>query len=178
MHKLPLSFVRSLGCSAIACGLTVVTGCGEAPKPTTETVHHEGDGHAEHGEHAAGHPEEGPHNGHLIELGKEEYHAELLHDDATHTITLYVLDGAAKKAVPLTEKELTVNLVVAGKPTQYKIPAKPQTDDPSGQSSRFELVDKTLCEALDEPTSKARLMLTIAGKHYSGDMAHEEHDQH
>ena len=82
----------------------------------------------------------------------------------------------AKKMVPVAEKELTINLVAGGKPTQFKIPATPQSDDPSGQSSRFELVDETLCEALDDPKSKARLMLTIAGKQFSGDMAHEDHD--
>ena len=174
MRLLSSLFVRSLGTSAIAWGLTFTTGCGEATKPAAETAHHEGDGHAEHDE--AGHPEEGPHNGHLIELGKEEYHAELVHDDATHTITLYLLDGSAKKMVPVAEKELTINLVAGGKPTQFKIPATPQSDDPSGQSSRFELVDETLCEALDDPKSKARLMLTIAGKQFSGDMAHEDHD--
>jgi hypothetical protein len=172
MRSSPLSLVHALGCLAIAGGLTVTTGCGEATKPATPAVHHEADGHHDHG---AGHPEAGPHNGHLIELGKEEYHAELLHDDATHTITLYMLDGAAKKAVPLAEKELTINLVVARKPTQFKIPAVPQTDDPNGQSSRFELVDETLCKALDEPKSKARLMVTIDGKQFSGDMAHHDH---
>jgi hypothetical protein len=176
MRFLSSLFVRSLGCSAIACGLTFATGCGEASKPAAETAHREGDGHAEHDAHESGHPEEGPHNGHLIELGKEEYHAELVHDDATHTITLYLLDGSAKKMVPIAEKELTINLVADGKPTQFKIPATPQSDDPSGQSSRFELVDETLCEALDDPKSKARLMLTIAGKQFSGDMAHEDHD--
>lgn len=168
--------VRSLWPSAIACGLTLTLGCGEAPKPATETVHHEGDGHTDHGAPEAGHPEAGPHNGHLIELGKEEFHAELLHDDATHTITLYVLDGSATKMIPLAEKELTINLVADGKPTQFKIPATPQADDPSGQSTRFELVDETLCKALDDPKSKARLMLTIDGKQFSGDMAHHDHD--
>ena len=112
MRLLSSLFVRSLGSSAIACGLTFTTGCGEATKPAAETAHHEGDGHAEHDE--AGHPEEGPHNGHLIELGKEEYHAELVHDDATHTITLYLLDGSAKKMVPVADKELTINLVADG----------------------------------------------------------------
>lgn len=168
-----LSLVRYFGSLAIACGIAFTAGCGDGNKTAEKSGHHEGDGHKED-EH--GHPEEGPHNGHLIELGKEEYHAELLHDDAAHKITLYILDGAAKKSVPLAEKELTVNVLVADKPTQFKIPAVPQADDPSGQSSRFELVNEALCEALDDPKSKGRLSLSIAGKPFSGDMAHEEHD--
>lgn len=182
MRSFCVPLVRSLGYSAVTCGLAVMTGCGEATKPAAkpapEIGHHEGDGHADHDAHATGHPEAGPHNGHLIELGKEEYHAELLHDDATHTITLYMLDGSAKKMVPVAEKDLTVNLVVEGKPTQFKIPATPQPDDPSGQSSRFELVDETLCKSLDDPKSKARLVVTIDGKQFSGDMAHGDHDHH
>ena len=34
----------------------------------------------------------------LIELGKEEYHAELVHDDASHTATIYLLNAHAERA--------------------------------------------------------------------------------
>ena len=34
-------------------------------------------------EHEHDHPSEGPHHGSLIELGKEAYHAELVHDEKT-----------------------------------------------------------------------------------------------
>lgn len=170
-------------CSRIACtllfGLAMTTGCGteSAKKPTAEAEHHDGDGHKE-GEAGHGHAEEGPHKGQLIELGKEEYHGELLHDDAAHKITIYLLDGAAKKSVPVAEAALTVNVVVDGKPAQFKLPAVPQTDDPAGQSSRFELTDHMLCEALDDPKSKGRLNVTIAGKQFSGELSHEEHADH
>jgi hypothetical protein len=170
------SFFRYFGFLAIACGLVFTTGCGNGKKGE-KAEHHEGDGHKEGEKGHGGHAEEGPHNGHLIELGKEEYHVEMIHDDAAHKITLYVLDGAAKKSVPITERELTVNLLVADKPAQFKIPALPQADDPNGQSSRFELVNEPLCEALDDPKSKARLSLNISGKLFSGDMAHEEHGE-
>ncbi len=53
----------------------------DAPPPATVDVH--------------SHPTEGPHHGTLIELGKEEYHAELVHDDKM--VTIYILDSAAKK---------------------------------------------------------------------------------
>jgi hypothetical protein len=66
--------------------------------------------------HVHAHPTEGPHHGALIELGREDYHAELVHDDATNTVTIYMLDGAAKDAVAIDAKQLTVNLLVGGKP--------------------------------------------------------------
>ncbi|MBN8624735.1 MAG: hypothetical protein J0M17_04515 [Planctomycetes bacterium] len=160
-------------------GSVMLTGCGrEADKHATKDGEHRpGDGHAA-GEAGHEHPSEGPHKGHLIELGKEEYHAELLHDDSAHRITVYLLDGAGKKAVAIPEKELTVNAIAEGKPAQFKLLATPQKDDPSGSASKFELVDHALCEALDDPNSKGRLTVTIAGKQYSGDMAHDEHDDH
>jgi hypothetical protein len=34
-----------------------------------------------------------------VELGNEEYHVEVTHDAAS--VTLYVLDSSAKKAVPI-----------------------------------------------------------------------------
>ena len=44
-----------------------------------------------HAGHA--HPTHGPHQGDLIELGNEEYHAELLHEE--DSVTIYILNGAA-----------------------------------------------------------------------------------
>lgn len=160
---------------ALTAGSSMIAGCGK--HATEKGEHHAGDGHKE-GEAGHGHPSEGPHKGHLIELGKEEYHAELLHDDAAHRITVYLLDGAGKNAVSISEKELVVNAISGGKPVQFKLPATPHAGDPAGQASKFELVDHALCEALDDPKSKGRLNVTIGGKQYSGEMSHEEHDDH
>ena len=133
---------------------------------------------AAHGHAEGGHPEEGPHHGHLIELGNEEYHAELIHDDATHKVTIYLLDGAAKKAVAIPDKELSLNLVFAGKPQSYKLAALAQAEDAAGQSSRFELTSKELCDALDDEKTSGRLNVNIAGKPYSGSVTHAGHDDH
>ena len=75
---------------AITClSLASFVGCNDsavkAPAPAaTGEQHVEGDGH-DHG-----HASEGPHHGHLIELGEEEYHAELTHDDATGKVRLFL----------------------------------------------------------------------------------------
>lgn len=162
---------------ALCLSLTALWGCGgNSPStPTADKEHHEGDGHA-HGKEE--HGEEGPHHGHLIELGKEEYHLELTHDEATKTVAVYVLDSGAKNAVPIAETEIILNLAVNGKPAQAKLAASPQPGDPAGQSSRFSLTDEKLLEALEAPKTTGRINLTIAGKPYSGSIEHHEHGEH
>jgi hypothetical protein len=155
--------------SLLVISLTLL-GCGtNAPNPKPNEVNHGK-------EPAHAHPSEGPHHGHLIELGKEEYHAELTHDDATHTVTVYLLDGAAKKSVPIEEKELTLNMVVDGKPSQFKLAAMPEDSDPEGQASRFSLSDEGLLEAVESEKATGRLTVKIKGKSYSGNVEHQEHD--
>jgi hypothetical protein len=165
----------AFGCCVL---LLAQAGCWKPNAPGAGTAAVDGDadddhGHG-HGEHD--HPEEGPHHGSLIELGKEEYHAELVHDDTAHKVTIYLLDGAAKKAVAIADKEIGVNLVIAGKPQQFKLPAAPQTEDAAGSSSRFELTSKEFCEALDDEKTTGRLNLSIAGKPYAGEITHGGHD--
>jgi hypothetical protein len=162
---------------AILCALIAavgLAGCTAETKqaPTAEGEHHEGDGH----EHA--HPEEGPHHGHLIELGNEEYHAELTHDDATKTVTIYLLGKDAVTAVTIADAEIVLNLVTAGKPLQVKLAAAPQDSDPAGQSSRFTIVDEAVLEALEAPETTGRLNVTIADTPYVGEIEHHEHGDH
>jgi hypothetical protein len=172
-----------------------MAGCTDnsAPAPQDE-AHHPGDGHDhgkeagdnhahdhdhEHGhDHAAGHPEEGPHHGHLIKLGEEEYHAELTHDDATQTITLYLLGADAKTAVAIADAEILLNLVTEGQPLQLKLAAAPQASDPTGESSRFTIIDAAGLASLEAPATTGRLNVTIADTPYSGTVQHHEHGDH
>jgi hypothetical protein len=128
--------------------------------------------------HEHGHGEEGPHHGQLIELGEEEFHAELMHDDANQKVTVYVLDHKAQAGVPIGASEIMVNLIVSGKPIQFAIPAVPDSSDPSGKSSRFELANKDLSDALDSKDMVARLSLTIEGKAYTGMIGPHDHEGH
>ncbi len=61
------------------------------------------------------HSSEGPHHGTLVELGKEEYHAEVVH--AGDVVTVYILDARAEKAVPIEATEVTINVLHDGKRT-------------------------------------------------------------
>jgi len=129
--------------------------------------HEEGDGH----DHAA----EGPHGGSLIELGAEEYHAELVHDEAAGTVAIYVLDSAAKNSVAIDATELLVNVKHDGKGEQFKLAASPDSSDPTGKSSRFVSSDGELVADLDHEHAAAELVAEINGKQYRGAIEHH-HD--
>lgn len=156
--------------SLAACGLVFTFGCGTPAEKKEKADTHD--------EHAHDHPSEGPHGGHLIELGDEEYHAELAHDEATKTVAIYILDSKAKTAVPIAETELTLNLVVDGTPQQAKLAAAPQDGEAEGKSSRFTIVDEGLLKTLEGPKTTGRLNVTIEGKPYTGEIMHEAHDDH
>ncbi|MEM6467986.1 MAG: hypothetical protein AAF802_00345 [Planctomycetota bacterium] len=132
------------------------------------------DAHAGHG-----HPSEGPHHGDLIELGNEEYHAEILHDEDAGTVTIYVLNGAATVQVPIDATEVTINAKHDGKPEQFTLAASPEANDPQGKSSRFVSNDEVLAHHLDEEGAEPRLVLTINGKSYRGTISHDhDHEGH
>ncbi len=165
-------------CYAAAYGsLLTFVGC-QKPAPQPPAPDASGEQHAKGDGHEHGHPSEGPHHGHLIELGQEEYHAELTHDEATNKVTIYLLDSVAKDSVPTEAAEVTVNFVVDGKPKQFSLPAAPDAGDPPGQSSRFELADADLHEALETVNAKGRLNVTINDKEFVGSIEHQAHGEH
>ncbi|WP_254508919.1 hypothetical protein [Anatilimnocola floriformis] len=147
--------------SLVAFALLTV-GCGSEPAKAPAKVE----------EHAHEHASEGPHKGHLIELGvNEEYHGELTHDDASKTVTVYLLGKDAKTPVMSADKEIDLNLVIDGTPTQAKLTAAPQDGEKEGESSRFTLVDEKILEALENPKTTGNLNVNIAGQRYSGKVA-------
>jgi hypothetical protein len=153
------------GSAVTLLALCLAAGCNSEPSPQPVKVGPPpADDHSDH----SGHSHEGPHHGHVIELGNEEYHAELTHDDATDLVAIYILDGEAKRAVPIEAKEVVINLVIDGQPQQFTLPAAPLEDEPEGQSSRFQLISQQLCDGWDAPKSTGRLNVTIAGKPYVG----------
>ncbi|MCA9075348.1 MAG: hypothetical protein KDA93_09965 [Planctomycetaceae bacterium] len=175
-------------CNCVALGLTGIaislSGCGNGPAtdgsgspPPSETANshdlHDHSGH-DHGEHA--HPSEGPHHGELIELGNEEYHAELVHND--QSVTIYILDSGATTPVPIEATEIKINARHDGEPEQYSLPASPDENDPEGRSSRFVSEDTDLVQHLDEAGFEPKLQLTIQGKSYQGEFSHRHDHEH
>jgi len=173
--------------SSTRCGLfmailavALIAGCSAktASNENTPERHHEGDGH----DHSAKeHSHLGPHGGHLIELGSEEaYHAELLHDDKSQRVTVYILDGKGKDNVAISQPEMVVNIVSGSEPKQFKLVAVSQANELRDMASCFQLENEELCSALDAKDCKGRLAVIINGKQYIGEIdghGHEDHDQ-
>ncbi len=130
-----------------------------------------------HDEH--GHGEKGPHGGSIVELGDEEFHAEVVLDHDAHALRVFVLGKDAKTAVPTAATEITV--AAEGKDA-VTLKAAPQDGDGEGKASRFELIDEKLVhDILDAKFLHGDLRITIGGKPYSGhidmhlDDVHHEH---
>lgn len=176
--------IVSLCLTALAALSLSLVGCGSA---STETPSEKTGGtspplasEADHGDDAAhAHPTEGPHGGHLIELGNEEYHAELLHDENTHTVTIHLLDGAGKEPVAAPLEEVTLQLFQDGQFVKYALKAVQRQGGTADTASQFDIVDEALCDALcHEDDVRGRLQLTIDGKPYTGEIEHSSHDDH
>ena len=134
---------------------------------------------AVHDDHA--HGEKGPHGGSIVELGKEEFHAEIVLDHDAHTLRVFVLAKDAKTAHPTSATEVVV--AIEGKDA-VTLKAAPQEGDGEGKSSRFELVDEKLVDAiLDAKFLHGDLRIAIGDKPFSGhidmhldDVQHEHKD--
>jgi hypothetical protein len=120
------------------------------------------------------HHAEGPHGGHIIELGGS-FHAELVHDDDAATVTVYLLDEDMKKPVFSDDKEITLSLTVNGQPQQFKLPAAKQEGDSEGLFSRYEVKDAKVIEALEAPKTQGKLHVSIGGTKYDAELEHEHH---
>lgn len=121
------------------------------------------------------HAEHGPHGGEILEVGKDEYHMELIIDEAKKQVVVYLLDGKMKDFVAIDAAFLAANLKIAGKPVQIKILPIPQEIDQKGFSSRYGLVSPPLVDALHREHSDARLALRIGKKAYTVKLEHH-HD--
>jgi hypothetical protein len=155
----------------------VISGCGGS---TTSNRDRTTDGipSATESGHEHAHASEGPHGGTLIELGNEEYHAELVHDEQAGTVTVYLLDSAAKASVPIDAADVSINVKHEKQGEQFKLSASADESDPQGKSSRFVSTDAELAEELDHEHAEAQLAVTINGKPYRGTVEHHHgHDE-
>ena len=159
-----------LGFSFAVMFLVAQVGCNKAAQDPAGGG--EAHGHEEGHDHDHG---DAPHGGQLLELGDEEYHAEITHDDDTHQVTVYLLDSEVNDAVLAGEDAVKINVVVDGTPGSYSLKA---VDPVDGQASQFQLVSEALARALDseEETVKRKLAVTINGESYGANIGAHEHD--
>ena len=155
-------------CVALLLAMTFgLTGCGGEPGTAVTATPTDS---APAGHHPHAHPSKGPHQGDLIELGNEEYHAEILHDQ--QSVTIYVLNRGATQQVAIDAKEIVINAKDGDQPQQFSLSASPDDTDPPAKSSRFVVTAPDLVQLLERHDSNPRVVLTIAGKSYRGNIVH------
>jgi len=165
--------------SLLAAAILCLPGCQDAAttadsEPVSDLPPSTMDDHDAHA-----HPSEGPHHGDLVELGNEEYHGEVVHNEDTGDLSIYILDGAATSQVSIDATELVINVKHDGKPKQFTLTAKPDDGDEPGKSSRFVSADKELAEHLDAENSSPQMVVKINGKSYRGEIHHDhDHEGH
>ena len=130
----------------------------------------EGDDHAGHA-----HPEHGPNGGELIELGKEDYHAEMIHDD--QSVQLHILDSTASEPVFISAEKLTIGLKSNDAALSFDLLAAPTDSSPKGKTSVFTSDDEQLIRELDAG-SEGVVTIPIAGKFFSGKLVHDHDHAH
>ncbi len=158
--------------------ILTASGCGggtkkdDGPGKNATTKAGEEGHHHHHGASA------GPHKGVLVELGEEEYHAEFVHEDAAHRLTIYILDNKPEKNVPIEQKQIVLKLQDGKDVVAFTLPAKPLDDEKDGKSSRFELVDEKMAELVDKKGVTGLFNVSVvAGKPYIGKFTAEEHEE-
>jgi hypothetical protein len=125
------------------------------------------------------HSAHGPHGGELLEIGKNEFHAELVVDEAKKQLVVYLLEADAKSSLAIEVPTLTVNLILAGKPMQIQLKAIPQEADARGFSSCFGAVSSELIDALHSTKSDPKLATRIRNKSYVTKIVHKhDHSGH
>lgn len=117
------------------------------------------------------HPAHGPSGGHVVILGHDDYHAELLFNTANRDVTVTLLDHDMMTMTPVADGQMMLKLEGA-EPIAFE--ASPQEADPPGQASRFTLAGDKLPESVKaEEDLHGKLELTVAGTPHSGEIAHE-----
>jgi len=118
---------------------------------------------ADHHEHEHG---EGPHHGQLVELGEDEFHAELVLDDKAHTLRMYLLGSDAKSEATTAATEILIT-----KEDTTTVTLKPAAGSEAGKHTVFELVDEKVVHELAEAGFlHGTLVLTIGEKPYSAEL--------
>lgn len=105
---------------------------------------------------------EGPHGGTIIEFGK--HHAEFTVSHPKKEVTIYILSGNLKKAVPIDAKELLLS--IKNPNFQIKLTPSPLEGETKGMSSRFVGTDDKFGK---EQEFEGTLTGEIDGKQYNGD---------
>jgi hypothetical protein len=117
--------------------------------------------------------EHGPHEGHIVELGA--YHGEIVLE-GDRKLTLYILDGDVKNAVPLAGATAQANLKIGEEAKAVPLAALPQDGETDGKSSRYQSAEALPESVKDIEAVVGEISLTVDGKPTIGKIEH--HHEH
>ena len=154
----------------VTIAIASITGCdnGDSTQSHNATEVTEG-GH----DHGHDHGSEGPHGGHILGLGDEEFHLEWLHNESGK-LTFYLLDAAAKADVSTAAKSIAITTTIVDETATVTL----NTTTPDGdEHNKFEAIDPVLLERLKLVGHgvAASASVQIDGKQYTGEFEHHDH---
>jgi hypothetical protein len=163
---------RNLLSLSLTFAAALLIGCGGGDNKPPKKEGGTADPHAGH-DHSA----HGPHEGHLVELGEEEYHAEWKEDDESGKVTVWILDSTAKKTEAIAAESIKISVTVAKEVKEYELPAVDRTTGDKPTAFKFEIVSKELVGQLETPKQTSPMIkVDVNGKSYVGKI--EEHAEH
>ena len=129
-------------------------------------------------EHDHDHGALGPHGGHVLVLGDEQYHAEWTHEDKSGDIVIYLLDQEIQEDVTTTAELITITTTIRDESQTYELAADNQNEEDPPRASRFKATNPNLLTALKQAGSgvKAQMQVIIDGSFFRGTFEKHEHD--
>lgn len=170
-------FRRSFELALSAAFALVLAGCTSGDSEFTEVSHDEPEvAHDHHGDHGHGH--HGPNGGEIVEVGNEEFHAEVVVDEESHQVDVYILGSDASTAKPIEASEISISFRHGDEVEEFKLAAAALDGEPEGQSSRFTLSSDELFDELHEHSEGATLSFSAGGETLSGTVTHSHDHDH
>lgn len=165
---------RRLIQTVVCLAALMIVGCNDSSDTSSQQPTTPADPHAGHD-----HSSLGPHGGHVLELGEEDYHAEWRFNDNNGKVTVYLLDAEAKKAVTTTATTISIQITFNDTTNDYELSAIKQSDEDPPTTSEFESFDPQpqmieLLKAVGHGVD-ATLKVVIGDKEYSGAFGHLPH---
>lgn len=161
------NWMKTLTPLALAIGLLGCTAGKDDYKPLTDSTE------LEHMEEAHDHGHEGPHGGHILELGP--YHGEITMGE-NRQIKIYILGGDVKTAQPVKDGQITLMLEGAEPISLTAAPAEGETD---GMSSVFVTPDGSVPEAFkDIEAVHGSVKLAVEGNEATAAIEHDHDHGH
>ncbi len=154
-----------------AIGLGLAAGCSSGAKTDTTAKKTEARHDHDHGHSHGGHEHKPPHGGTLVGFGQEFAHLELVLDAATGTLTVYVLDGEAEKAIRIAAPELEIKAQLPGadgKTSEVVLKVAAQADTLTGEK----VGDTSLYKVQHDALKNAKVFdavvsaITVKGKDF------------